>query len=308
MQKYQFVEPPLLFSFAYGRVSSSATGGVSRQEHSIEIQDAAFRDYIQQVQIPADSFGLDFERIFLERHTGAFDFSDIRKRPQGLRLWTEIEATRKKHPRAEIHLLLTKLDRVGRGWLDTQIMLRDLRNLRVRLHIINLGGKSFDCESLMGQKILADLAWLSEMEVRNTQERILDAMRNKRRNGELLGSCPPYGWDAVPTGEVTAKGVKVRRLEDNPDEQKWILHMAYRRYHCDWSYPGIAKELNAHGVPTKRGKGEVMKLRVGKGREHKSEIGFTSGKWQCGNVAKVLNNATVRAWLSERENEVQLAA
>jgi len=286
-----------VFSFAYGRVSSSAINGVSRQEHSIEIQDAAFRDYIQQVQISADSFGPDFERIFLERHTGAFHFSDIRKRPEGLRLWNALVAVRRQFPSAEIHLLLTKLDRVGRGWLDTQIMLRDLRALRVRLHIINLGGKSFDCESLMGQKILADLAWLSEMEVRNTQERILDAMRNKRRNGELLGSCPPYGWNAVETGEVTAKGVKVRRLEDNPEEQKWILHMVHRRYRCGWSYPRIARELNARGVPTKHGKGEVMKLRTGK---RSSATRFTSGKWQCGNVAKVLNNATVKAWLQNQ--------
>ncbi|HEV2327634.1 MAG TPA: recombinase family protein [Verrucomicrobiae bacterium] len=287
-----------IFSFAYGRVSSSAKNGVSRQEHSIEIQDSVFRDYIQHAQIPAESFGLDFERIYLERHTGAFDFSDIRKRPEGLKLWNALTAVRTSYPKAEIHLLLTKLDRVGRGWLDTQIMLRDLRTMRVRLHIINLGGKSFDCESLMGQKILADLAWLSEMEVMGIRERITDAMRNKRRNGELLGSCPPFGWNAVETGEVTAKGVKVRRLEDNCEEQKWILHMAYRRYECGWSYPQIAKELNERGVPTKRGKGEVMRLRVGK--SGRSETRFTSGKWQCGNVAKVLSNATVRAWLEQQ--------
>jgi DNA invertase Pin-like site-specific DNA recombinase len=287
-----------IFSFAYGRVSSCAKNGVSRQEHSIEIQDSVFRDYIQHAQIPAESFGLDFERIYLERHTGAFDFSDIRNRPEGLKLWNAIMAVRGSYPKAEIHLLLTKLDRVGRGWLDTQIMLRDLRTMRVRLHIINLGGKSFDCESLMGQKILADLAWLSEMEVMGIKERITDAMRNKRRNGELLGSCPPFGWNALETGEITAKGVRVRRLADNPEEQKWILHMAHRRYECNWSYPQIAKELNERGVSTKRGKGEVMRLRVGK--NGRSETRFTSGKWQCGNVAKVLSNATVRTWLEQQ--------
>lgn len=288
-----------LFSFAYGRVSSSLTNGVSRQEHSIEIQDAAFRDYIAQVQIPPESFGPNFERIFLERHTGAFNFSDIRQRPEGLRLWNSIVAVRQDFPKAEIHLLLTKLDRVGRGWLDTQIMLRDLRHLRVRLHIINLGGKSFDCETLMGQKILADLAWLSEMEVRNTQERILDAMRNKRRNGELLGSCAPYGWDALETGELTAKGVKVRQLADNAEEQRWILHMAARRHILHWSYGRIAKELNAENVSTKRGKGEVMKLRVPPANGVKSQTRLTSGRWQAGNVAKVLNNTSVTNWLAE---------
>lgn len=287
-----------LFSFAYGRVSSSARDGVSRQEHSIEIQDSVFREYIEHAQIPPESFGPNFERIYLERHTGAFEFSDIRERPEGLKLWNAILAVRQSYPKTEIHLLLTKLDRVGRGWLDTQIMLRDLRTMRVRLHVINLGGKSFDCESLMGQKILADLAWLSEMEVMGIRERITDAMKNKRRKGELLGSCPPFGWNAVETGEVTAKGVKVRRLEDNPEEQKWILHMAHRRYECGWSYSKIAKELNDRGVSTKRGKGEVMRLRVGKNGT--SETRFTSGKWQCGNVAKVLSNITVRLWLEQQ--------
>jgi DNA invertase Pin-like site-specific DNA recombinase len=289
-----------VITFAYGRVSSRiGSSGLSRQEQSIEIQDAAFREYIREAQIPPES--LPPENIFLERHTGAFEFGDVRKRPEGRRLWDSIAATRKENQDAKINLLVTKIDRIGRGWLDTQIMLRDLREqLKVHLHVINLGGKSFDCDSFIGQKILADLAWMAEMEVRNTQSRILEAVDAKRARGELLNGCAPYGWDAVPTGEVRVnkggKPVVIYQLEPNEEEQKWILKMLELR-RAGWGYRRIATWLNSPNggrtarCPTKRG---VVSIRL-----HGQTI-QTCGKWNFGSVAKVLNNKTTQSWLCQQ--------
>lgn len=278
-------------SFAYGRVSSRiGSSGLSRQEQSIEIQDAAFREYIHEAHIPPDS--LPPENIFLERHTGAFEFGDIRKRAEGRKLWNAIAETRRDNRDAKIDLLITKIDRIGRGWLDTQIMLRDLREqLKIHLHVINLGGKSFDCDSFIGQKILADLAWMAEMEVRNTQSRILEAVDAKRARGELLNGCAPYGWDAIPTGEVRVnkggKPVVIYQLEPNEGEQKWILQMLRLR-NVGYGYRAIASYLNQRKVPTKRGVVEI-KLR--------GEVMQTCGKWKFGSVAKVMNNKTTQRWL-----------
>jgi DNA invertase Pin-like site-specific DNA recombinase len=234
------------------------------------------------------------ENVFLERHTGAFEFGDIRKRPEGRKLWDAIAATRKYHPDAKINLLITKIDRIGRGWLDTQIMLRDLREqLKIHLHVINLGGKSFDCDSFIGQKILADLAWMAEMEVRNTQSRILEAVDAKRSRGELLNGCAPYGWNAVPTGEVRVnkggKPVTIYRLEPNEGEQQWILQMLRLRY-AGYGYRAIASYLNQRKVPTKRG---VVEIKL-----HGQTL-RTCGKWKFGSVAKVLKNKTTQAWLCQ---------
>jgi len=54
----------------------------------------------------------------------------------------------------------------------------------------------------------------------------------------------------------------------------------------------IAAELNRNHVPTKRS-GETLKLRGDAAKR------LTSGRWQGGNVAKILspNNRTVQTWL-----------
>jgi DNA invertase Pin-like site-specific DNA recombinase len=288
-------------SFAYGRVSSRANGGsgVSRQEQSIEIQDGQFQDYIRATRIPPESFGVDaggaanFQNIFLERHSGFNKKGDIRKRPEGARLWAAILQSRELHPTAAINLIFTRVDRIGRDWLETMILMRDLRDIRVRMHILMLGGQSFDCESPTGQLTVSILAWQAQNEVKNTQSRIQEGINHKRDNDELLNGCAPYGWDAVPTGEVRVnkggKPVTIYRLVPNEREQKWILHMLALR-NGGWGYRAIATDLNRRGVPTKRG---IVPMTL-RGVEMK-----TSGKWRFGGVAKVLNNKTTQAWLTE---------
>jgi hypothetical protein len=108
----------------------------------------------------------------------------------------------------------------------------------------------------------------------------------------------------VERGEVTVKGVKVKRLVDNPDEQKWILVMFQLR-RTGMGYHSIAKYLNSHGVPTKRGKGAIMKLRTPDRATTKSDTKFTSGKWQSGNVGKILSpdNVTVQNWMQRQQQK-----
>jgi len=142
------------------------------------------------------------------------------------------------------------------------------------------------------------LAGMAEFERELIRSRIQDKLDLKRAQGELCGTIP-FGWDAVETGAVTPKGVKVRKLVPNDEEQKWIRTMDHCR-RCGWSYDRIAKHLNENNVPTKRGKGTIMKLRCSSSSSSSSSSSnrFVTGQWQCGNVAKVLANKTVREWLA----------
>ncbi|HWY30599.1 MAG TPA: recombinase family protein [Candidatus Acidoferrum sp.] len=269
--------PPMasggLAAFAYGRVSSSAgADGLSRQEQSIEVQDATFRAYLTEIKIP-----LDCVQFFSERGSGAFKKSDIRKRREGAKLWAAIVECRQQFPNADLHLLLTKVDRVGRGWLATQIMFSELRQMGVKMHIIGLGGRSFDCDSLMGQKMLSDLAFYSELEVTTTRDRIKETINFKFGKRQVCGQ-EPYGWTSRETGEVTAKGVRIRELVDHPEQQKWILHMAGLRRRGETSY-AIAKDLNARKIPTKKG----------------------TGNWKPSKIEKILNSKTVQNFLTNYE-------
>jgi DNA invertase Pin-like site-specific DNA recombinase len=294
--------PSHVVSFACGRVSSRAgSDGKSRQEQGLILQDQQFQDYIRSARISPESFGEDFENIFSERHSGFGKKGDIRKRPEGAKLWAAIVQARGLYPDAQINLIFTNVDRIGRDWLETMIFMRDLRALKVRMHVILLGGEAFDCESATGQLTISILSWLAQNEVSGTQQKILRAINQKRDHDELLNGCAPYGWDVVPTGEVRVnkggKPVAIYRLVPNEREQKWILHMLALR-NAGYGWRAIASDLNRKNVPTKRG---VTTIKMN-GKEMQ-----TCGKWKFGTVAKVLSNKTTAAWLKTFEGE-RLAA
>jgi DNA invertase Pin-like site-specific DNA recombinase len=292
----------LIFAFAYGRVSSqrgTGNSGMSRQEESLEVQNEQFQNYLCTANIPADAFGQNYERVFLERHTGAFEFGDIRTRPNGALLWSNMEKTRLHYPDANIHLIFSKMDRFSRGWLEGQIVLRDLRALKVKLHVLALGGESFDCESDMGVKMLSDLLWLGEMEVKMIKSRIRENKESWRAKGLFLGGGnAPYGCDLKETGQFSPRGKKLYELIPNPDEARWVLVMHQLRLQ-DWGYHSIAKYLNERRVPTKRGAGVIMNLRAAiTDAGGKSVRKFSSGKWNCGSVRNVLDSLTTKNFLA----------
>jgi hypothetical protein len=113
-------------------------------------------------------------------------------------------------------------------------------------------------------------------------ERINDRMATKRVRGELCGTLP-FGWNAIGTGQFRTNKAgqtkEIRRLEPNPEEQKWLRKRAEWRA-GKWSFNRIAKTLNECGVPSK-----------------------TGGKWQCGNVAKVLSSSYSRQFLGGSSKE-----
>jgi DNA invertase Pin-like site-specific DNA recombinase len=272
------LERPLNFSDAaafYGRVSTSKQDTTTQEERG--------KEYLRFKQIP---LGAEF---YDDDTSGSIP---IWQRPQGRLLRLKLEAGGIKH------LVVSKLDRLGRSASDLLNTVEYLDSIGVVLHIVDLNGDSLSTQGASGRLMLTVLAGMAEFERALIKSRINETMESKRGRGELCGTVP-YGWNAVETGAVTNKGVKVRRLEPNPDEQKWILVMKRLR-DARQSYGKIASHLNANQVPTKRGRGEVMKLRARLStlNAQPSTTKFTSGKWQAGNVAKVLNSKTTAEWLA----------
>ena len=90
---------------------------------------------------------------------------------------------------------------------------------------------------------------------------------------------------------VTKHGLLVSQLlEPNPTEQEWLRIMHGWRQ-TGWSYHRIAAELNRLNIPTKTGPGKVITYKGGKRLSH--------GRWQCGNVHKVLRSRTTQDWLQK---------
>ena len=91
---------------------------------------------------------------------------------------------------------------------------------------------------------------------------------------------------------VAQHGVLLSQLlEPNLTEQQWLVQM-----HCwreaGWSYSRIAMKLNQLNVPTKTGAGNLI--------TYQGVKRFSSGRWQCGNVQKVLNSRNTQDWLKQK--------
>jgi DNA invertase Pin-like site-specific DNA recombinase len=109
--------------------------------------------------------------------------------------------------------------------MDVQNTIHTLReNLGVRVHIMDLGGHHFDTGHPLSGMIIAVLAYAAQMELERIRERIQTVLDHKTSKGELIGTVP-YGYDAVETGAVTSKGVKVRKLVPNETELHWLRQM-----------------------------------------------------------------------------------
>lgn len=209
----------------------------------------------------------------------------FREREEGALLFQEIARLRQAHgPDQPIAVITSEQDRIGRDTLDIIGTIRALWQMGVTPHFAAENGALV--RNPHNEFILAVKASTSQLERDMIRHRIRTEMSAKRARGELCGTVP-FGWDAIETGETSPKGVRIRKLIDNPAEQAWILKMSELRA-AGHSYAAIARHLNTHAVPTKGGNRAP----------HASRL--TPPQWQQGNVARVLTNATVTAWLATR--------
>jgi len=180
-----------------------------------------------------------------------------------------------------LHIVTTEHDRVGRDLIDTVGTIRAFWMAHALPHFTAEGGPF--ARTPVNELILGTRASTAQFERDIIRQRIRSKMKGKRQAGELCGTIP-FGWDALTTAERTAKGVVVRKLVDNPIEQRWLREMARLRAEGR-SYHFIAKVLNEVGVRPKRA-GQVINGRI------------ASEHWQPGNVANVLSSAYSRQFLT----------
>lgn len=180
------------------------------------------------------------------------------------------------------HLIVSKLDRLGRNAEDLLRTVRQFTEIGVCVHFVDMGGEILTTQGPIGKMMLTMLAGFAEFERNMIVTRIHDRMKQKKERGELCGTVP-YGWDAILTGAVSPKGVAIRVLQDNPTELGWLRHMLKLR-EAGLSYAKIAKDMNHRGVPSKVPAG--TKIKNNRGVEM-----LCSGLWGRGNVAHVLNNS-----------------
>lgn len=257
--------------YFYSRVSTD------KQDDSLDAQKAKAIAYAA-----ARGVTIDERHIFTDPDTsGAIPF---RERGGGQLLLNTIALARRLHPDSEHHLIITKLDRLGRSTLDLETTFQYCKASGIAIHIIDFGGDSINTMGLAGDLLMRILFAVAEFERGMIRSRVQDVITDRRSKGFLLGHCP-FGWDSEDTGQVKPRTDRpILRVVPNPAEQQWLRQMAAWRA-AGWSYHAIAQALNRAGVRTKRG----------------------AGLWQSGNVANVLDSRYTREFLAAPAIEQQAA-
>ena len=238
-------------TIGYMRVSTEeqAKNGLSLRSQESTIKTYAKLKKLSPVEVIADSeSGKTLEREGMQRLVSVCQQGQVR------------------------HLIVYKLDRLTRRTRDLLELVEDvfLAN-SVCFHSVT---ENIDTTGPLGKFFLTLMGALAQMERELIVERIKDALKEKKRRGEPLGS-PALGFKAEDK----------ERIED-PEElviAKYVKTLRRKRL----SMGEIANRLNEEEIPTKRG-----------------------GKWHSSTVSYILKSRNYRLnvqksslfWMSNAEN------
>lgn len=209
----------------YGRVSTD------HQDGSIAVQEERCRKY-------AEMMGFDATEFMDSDTSGAIP---IWERENG-RKFCDLVNAREKTDTPVAHLVVAKLDRLGRSARDLHNFFHWLDQRKVTLHIMDLSGQICTNQGA-GKLIIGVLSMLAEFERDMIRARTQDRINSKFSRQELIGTLP-YGWRLKPGTQT---------LEVHPEEAAAIRRM--QTWHREgMGYAAIAGILNRFGTPTKGGK------------------------------------------------------
>jgi putative DNA-invertase from lambdoid prophage Rac len=196
-QLHASTRSPAVFGYARASTSDQAENGVSLEEQRRRIEGRC----IEQ--------GWTLAEVFVERGvSGSVPFAE---RPEGGRLLRLLQA-------GDI-VVSPKLDRVFRSSLDALQTIKELKERKVGLWLLDLGGDVSG--NGISEMMLTILAAVAQFERVRIGERIRDARAQMRRRGRHLGGTRPFGWRV----ELGDGGKPV--LVPEPAEQ-----MAIKRIHA----------------------------------------------------------------------------
>jgi DNA invertase Pin-like site-specific DNA recombinase len=84
-------------------------------------------------------------------------------------------------------IVITTLDRLGRSTANMLGLSEKLRDRRINLRVLNLGGGNVDTGTPMGGMVFTVMAALAQMELEIKRERITDSVSKRRAAGKDLG-------------------------------------------------------------------------------------------------------------------------
>ena len=138
------------------------------------------------------------------------------------------------------HLIIWKLDRLSRNFLDTILLIEDLNRLNVEVVSVV---ENLDTTSIIGKMILAILSGFSQKEIEDLSRRVKIGLHARIRKGLWRGGTPPYGYHY---------NQDAGKLEVD-DHEAVVVRMIFDQYLALQTLNRVKNHLNDHSIPSKKG-------------------------------------------------------
>jgi DNA invertase Pin-like site-specific DNA recombinase len=109
--------------------------------------------------------------------------------------------------------------------------------------------------------------WQNEGESKKTSMRVKDNQRELVKSGKFVGGKAPFGYELVPSGEVSNHGRLLKKLVIVEEDAAIVRKIYNYAIYQGMGYAKIAKQLNKEGIKA-----------------------ITTDKWKSGTIASILKN------------------
>lgn len=169
-------------------------------------------------------------------------------------------------------LWVAKEDRLSRDTIEGLTILNLLKAVGTQLYI---GQAYYDVNNSNTEFILTILWGKAKKEKSDIKERVIKNKKSEIDSGNrAFPTCYGYVFEFTPTGK--------RLVKEDPKEVE-IVRKIFNLYESGTSLMGIAKQLNALGIPTKK-KGLIL----GKGKTGKMQGKEVGVRWNTITIARIL--------------------
>ena len=143
-------------------------------------------------------------------------------------------------------LLAYMSDRIGRKE-EYGAYVATLNNLGVEVWTIKDG--QLKTEEHIDKLLNFIRFWQNEGESKKTGARVRDAQIELVKQGRFVGGYAPYGYELVPSGEISKQGRVLKKLQIIEEQAEIVRKIYGLAINQGYGYEKIAKTLNEEGIP-----------------------------------------------------------
>jgi len=139
-------------------------------------------------------------------------------------------------------LICYKLDRLFRNLYDSVVVSKQLRDKKVTLVIMDVGGNVTN--DILGQVYFTLLSLFAELERKKTAERTKEGSDNRAAEGGFCGGPTPFGWESVIDPANPKRKVLIK-----DDKEQLLIGVLIELRKDGGSYENISLNMESnHGV------------------------------------------------------------